>query len=289
MKLKKWCEDYLVTWKRSTLKDSTFKAYCYYLIYIDDNIDIENLDVIQLQRIINNMHIKGLSLATIKRTFCVIRQAVRKAYYLHMCPKIDFEFLEFPRAEAHKVDCLSAGEIRQIIDYNDSLFCFLLYSGCRISEALALTRSDIDFENGRIIINKNNYRGVVSSTKTTSSSRTIPLTRDLLNVIANISHLNERLFDCDYFSAYKRFKQLFPHHSPHSLRHTYATAALRSGVDVKTLSSLLGHASVQITLDVYCSVPFDLKQKEADKIRFFFPPGSVGNDRERPEACQVFK
>ena len=52
----------------------------------------------------------------------------------------------------------------------------------------------------------------------------------------------------------------------HTLRHTFATRCIEAGVDVKTLSELLGHSDVKTTLNRYVHSSFDLKQKSIDKL-----------------------
>ena len=52
----------------------------------------------------------------------------------------------------------------------------------------------------------------------------------------------------------------------HDLRHTFATLALKSGVDVKTLSSMLGHYSAGFTINTYAHVTAQMKQDAADAI-----------------------
>lgn len=54
----------------------------------------------------------------------------------------------------------------------------------------------------------------------------------------------------------------------HTLRHTFATRCIESGVDIKTLSEILGHSDVKTTLNKYVHSSFDLKQKSVDKLSF---------------------
>lgn len=52
----------------------------------------------------------------------------------------------------------------------------------------------------------------------------------------------------------------------HDLRHTFATMALQSGMDVKTLSSVIGHVSSATTLDIYAHITDDMQRGAAKKI-----------------------
>lgn len=53
----------------------------------------------------------------------------------------------------------------------------------------------------------------------------------------------------------------------HDLRHTYATLALQNGIDVKTVSQTLGHATAAFTLDIYAAVTERMYQESADKMQ----------------------
>lgn len=55
----------------------------------------------------------------------------------------------------------------------------------------------------------------------------------------------------------------------HDLRHSFATLALQNGVDVKTLSSMLGHYSAGFTLDTYAHVTTSMQHEAAAKVRGF--------------------
>ena len=74
--------------------------------------------------------------------------------------------------------------------------------------------------------------------------------------------------------------------SPHVLRHTFATHAMRSGVDAKTLSGILGHTNASFTLDTYTHVTTDM-QKNASVIAGDFMEELFGKElkpRERNES-----
>ena len=55
----------------------------------------------------------------------------------------------------------------------------------------------------------------------------------------------------------------------HSLRHTFATRAMEAGMDVRTLSEILGHAKVSLTLQLYAHSSMETKQKELEKMDIF--------------------
>lgn len=74
-----------------------------------------------------------------------------------------------------------------------------------------------------------------------------------------------------------------PHIRFHDLRHTFATMAISSGVDVKTLSSMLGHFSAGFTLDTYTHITNDMQRGAAEKIGGFMESVTAANTPEPPD------
>lgn len=123
---------------------------------------------------------------------------------------------------------------------------FLLYSGCRRSEAYGLKLSDIDFEKNTIHV-----RG----TKTDSSDRYIPIFPALAPVISKCNsgkYLLPRLKSIDTVSRYVH--SILPNHKLHDLRHTFATRALEKNVPMKIVQHWLGHSNYSTTADIYTHV-----------------------------------
>lgn len=197
------------------------------------------------------------------------------------------------------------------------LFCFLLNTGCRIGEALALTWGDIDYKNNCIHINKTltksretvirkgitkeiNTFATGSSAKTAKGNRDVPLTDTLKDILKaqkekdNIYHsskvLNmakdkERLV---FEAAYEMGGQVSPpairatmtgiinkankagykleHFSPHAFRDSFATEAIKQGMNPNTLKEILGHSSLDMTMNIYAHVFDETKQAEMQKI-----------------------
>jgi len=158
-----------------------------------------------------------------------------------------------------------------------------LYCGLRIGELCALKWSDIDFKNNVININgtlqriKNTDGGsatkvILLSPKSKSSQRTIPIPDFLSELLLRFkSHSN-----CYVLSGKEnyveprtmqyRFKSLLkkanlPSVNFHILRHTFATNCIAVGFDTKTLSSILGHSSVEITLNCYVHSSLERKRQ----------------------------
>lgn len=162
-------------------------------------------------------------------------------------------------------------KLRLINDNYIVLLYIGYYCGLRLSEALALERKDIDFNNNTISINKQiqDIKGIatVTSTKTDKSNSIIPLPKELKELLIEhfrtYSESNLVIFNKKYtyllsHSVKQRFLSLskklgFKFHY-HMLRHTFITQLHSKGIDVKTAQELARHSNYQTTMDVYTNL-----------------------------------
>lgn len=178
----------------------------------------------------------------------------------------------------------------------------LFKTGMRISEFCGLTINDIDFKEHKINIDhqlqKRSTNGYyIEETKTDSGTRVLPMTPDVEDcfkkIIANRkppklepmidgytgflyfdkngsvtyslhwNHYLKRIVN-KYNSIYK---VQMPKITPHICRHTYCTNMAKSGMNPKTLQYLMGHSSIEVTLNVYTHVNFDDAKAEISKLK----------------------
>jgi len=170
------------------------------------------------------------------------------------------------------------------------VLCF--YTGIRLGELCALKWSDIDFEAGTLSISKTVSRIktfnpekqktalIVGTPKSQKSVRKIPLPAFLLRQLNQLEsgtrERNNFIFSHNTIPAdprsYQRFyKQLVlkagvEYRKFHVIRHSFATRALEIGIDIKTLSEILGHSNVSITLNVYAHSLLEQKKIAIDKL-----------------------
>ena len=140
---------------------------------------------------------------------------------------------------------------------------FLLYTGCRRGEALALRYEDIDYENKTILINKSLYwqgnKAEIKSTKTKAGTRSIIL---LDALAAKLPKGTGYVFGGDAPLTNTAFRRRWDKYikisgvtaTCHQLRHLFATILYECGIDEKLAQELLGHSSITVTRNVYTHI-----------------------------------
>lgn len=176
-----------------------------------------------------------------------------------------------------------------------------LFTGIRLGEICALKWSDIDLEHEILSINKTTQRIkiidnsnssiktklLIDTPKSISSIRIIPIPKLLVNLLKKYRLLNKDSLENDmYFLSQKKekcceprtyqyyFKRLLVNklnicnYKFHCLRHTFASRYIELGFDIKSLSEILGHSSVNITLNIYVHTSIDYKKKQINKFDY---------------------
>lgn len=178
-------------------------------------------------------------------------------------------------------------------DYNKTLLRFLFYSGCRISEALALDWSDIDFEDNNVLINKtlsqtkHGYK--LSDPKTDKSAAKISLDAETIAQLKKWQ-INQRKYMLSLGITDPTmifcgiYKQMITHHAIytrmqtitnksgvpflglHVTRHTHASLLLDAGASMKEVQDRLRHAKISMTMDTYGHLSKETKDKTIEKL-----------------------
>ena len=169
-----------------------------------------------------------------------------------------------------------------------------MLTGIRIGELCALKWKNIDLENETIFVDKTIQRikvansiedkktkVIIDTPKSPASIRTIPLPQILLHILKNFkssdnSHLLTNTQKYIEPRIYQRhFKSFLEECSIkdnrfHTIRHTFATMAISRGMDIKTLSVLLGHTDVSFTMKRYVHPNIEHKKAQIEKLAVGF-------------------
>lgn len=281
--VKTLCKEYLEH-KRYLIKDSTYanyegKIYTHIIPALGD-IDASLVTRKQAENFINGLYNKGLSKNYIHDIGTLMRQIYNYAANRDENIENVFSKVTLPKAEHKKIRVLSDVDAGKVMKYGDAAIKIALSMGLRVGEISGIMGKDA--KNGiltisrtirRIPVRGQGTKLTISSPKTSDSKRQIPIPEHiayLFNipddeyVIGGSKFVEPRVI----MYHWKMFcnEQNIEYINFHGLRHTFATKALEKGVDVKTLSEILGHASVDITMNLYCHPSMNHKAEAMKRI-----------------------
>lgn len=217
---------------------------------------------------------------------CLINDSIKRDA---LTAKQQRNFLKFIKEDEH---------FRQ---YYDGMF-ILFETGLRISELCGLTIKDIDLEERTININKQlQYTGgkksYIEKTKTNAGNRVLPMSDEvyeafkrvissrkkqknekIINGYSGFLFLNdkgnpmlayhwEKKFQYSVEKYNKIYKEELPKITPHICRHTYCSKMAKSGISVKTLQYLMGHADIQTTFNIYTHFKLEDAKNDLEKLK----------------------
>lgn len=245
----------------------------------------------------------GLSPKTIKDIHGVLHKALRQAVEIGYLCFNPADACKLPRVEHKELAPLDDAQITAFLQTIkgtrfETLLTVALFTGMREDEALGLTWDCVDFKAGAITVSKQALLHEIEegggfklgSTKNGRSRNITPATavmvllkqhkREQAQQRLRVGKLwtNDNLVFTDEIgrpltksTVYRAFKKVAeeigrPDARFHDLRHSYATAALRAGDDIKTVQNALGHATAAFTLDVYGHVTEEMKRESAARM-----------------------
>lgn len=295
-----WLEEYIVQKVKPTTYESYYHCFHKYVLPYFQQPGNEYITKDSIQGFIQLLQedtsivqtSKARVLSIFKSALKEILQNSQESYFL-------VELVKFPKVYYKEVQVFAMNEQRlmecEVLKSKDQrllgiILCF--YTGIRLGELCALKWSDIDMDTGIMSVNKtvsriktfqeegNKTRLLVGTPKSRKSFRKIPLPSFLLKML--IESRNSTTSEDNYVLTGKDvpidprvYQKLFKRvlkdagvkeRKFHAIRHTFATRALELGVDIKTLSELLGHSSVGITLNIYAHSLMDQKKIAIDKF-----------------------
>lgn len=232
----------------------------------------------------------GLSDKTVRDIIVVLRQILSYA-------DIHISF-RLPKLKKKSIKILTKKEQKrleiEVLEINTTYsigILMSLYTGMRLGEICALRWKDINMKKKVINVNKTMVRiqdientsnqktkVIIDNPKTEYSKREIPINRFLYSVLKEFYSQNGNEYFLTgtekyieprvYYSKYKKIieKIGIENYGFHTLRHTFATRCIEIGMDPKTLSEILGHSDVKVTLSLYVHPTNKLKDKYMEKL-----------------------
>ncbi len=298
MRYKEWLFEWLELYVRSTTKERTYQKYRRqaerYLLPALGEYDAEDLSAVVLQKFSASLTERGLAPSSANFVVTLLKMSLKKGVALGVIGRQYSDAIVCPKVRTGKVSCFTKAEQKKIEGYilaegRPLLFGILLclYSGLRIGELLALTWDDVDFQRGTVLVTKSchdswaesRYVKVIDTTKTPSSERVIPLPRQLIRYMRALRNRTKSRYVVagkgEYGAEIRSYQRTFAcvlrrlgieHRGFHALRHTFATRALEVGMDVKTLSEILGHRDPSVTLRRYAHSLIEHKAEMMERV-----------------------
>ncbi|MDE6435214.1 MAG: site-specific integrase [Lachnospiraceae bacterium] len=306
MQYKDWLKEWLEHYVKPSSKQKTYIRYSEIVSqHINNklgNYEMNELTPLVLQHftteLLHSGNIrtgKGLSANSVNGIITVIQNSLKEACVMGYIAEYTADKVKRPKIREKQVDCFTPNEqkrIEQAILNGKKTKMFgvvlCLYTGLRIGELLALKWEDVDFQKGIIAVTKTCYDGkdnngkftrITDTPKTQTSQRLIPFPKQLILYLKSVRKQNNSGYVVSSGSgkiisvrAYQRSFELLlnklniTHRGFHSLRHTFATRALECGMDVKTLSEILGHKNATVTLNRYVHSLMEHKKEMMNRL-----------------------
>lgn len=298
-----WLPNYKLTVKPQTYKHTVITINKH-LMPIFADIRLDRLSMPFVQYFVNNLASSGLK--KYKHIIALNRRVLGYAVHLQLIPTNPADNIILPRQtlqQTEKAKHLTDAQLKQFLgyldtlpntyknNYNTVLYKFLLATGCRIGEVIALLWSDIDLEKGTVSISKtyNPTIEAISTPKTKAGTRVISIdyktvlmlrlykVRQAQKFKKDLSPYGDHVFSnglAPYQARHNLQRMLdnhlaragLPRFTFHAFRHTHASLLLNAGITYKELQYRLGHSKIAMTLDTYSHLS---EEKEKEVIGFF--------------------
>lgn len=288
--------DEWLEYKRNSIKEST---YYNYMSNIENHLkpyfrSIKMGEILSYNDFIHKLSQK-LSSKTIRDIITILKSIIKYYEDEYNC-KLEIKKANLPKLEKKKLKILTKQEKEKL-----ERFCFehqnlktlgiviCLNTGLRVGELCSLKWENIDFDEKRITVKKTIQRVydkkkkkskiVMDKPKTDTSIRTIPMNKKIYDML---THLKKNYRQNDFVLSGKekcleprRYQDVFKSilkeckikpYKFHILRHTFATECIEVGMDIKSLSEILGHADINITLKIYIHSSDKIKKKYLEKL-----------------------
>ena len=236
----------------------------------------------------------GLSSTTVRGIHMMLHNALDRAVKERLILRNPTEDCIIPKVQKQEMKILHPEDMKAYLEAAEKrgvlpMFYLELVSGIRKGELVALRWEDLDVEHRTISVSKQALGGlgkelVVNRPKTENSIRAISIPQDAVDLLVREHEKhpeNPYLFPSPLTggmyhpgSVVNLHKKILKdagleHIRFHDLRHTFATMALQNGVDVKTVSNMLGHYDAGFTLRTYTHATRQMQEQAAEKMGNF--------------------
>lgn len=289
--MQKWMDEYMMF----SIREQTWKSYESVIrLHIIPNLGnktVASLTTSIVQKFYNKLLSEGKSGSLVRDTHLILHQAMDVAVKENFIAKNPTNGTKIPKVEYKPKNILNETQLKMFMDAikRDELWYDFFYTeittGLRRGELCGLKWCDFNETTGqlnvvRTVTTRKGGGFIAGETKTEKGTRTIYLPPSTVKLLSErkTKVSSEWVFPNFYdnakpinpATAYSRLKTILkkaglPSIRFHDLRHTFATHALSSGVDARTLSGILGHTNASFTLDTYTHVTNDM-QKNASVI-----------------------
>lgn len=271
-------------------------------------LELQAVKGVHIQKLFNAMTDAGASGKTVKNVSAIMHKAFSIAMKQGYIVSNPVDAVELPKATRREIKPLTDGEIPLFLETIENhpyrnAYALCLFAGLREAECMGLSWNQIDFKRKTITVSQQlqknktgNKDYFIADTTKSGKPRTIKppaIAFDYL-IDEQSKQISNRLRAGKAWSNphnlvftdeigghyavgtfYKRFKRIAesigrPDARPHDLRHSCATVALASGADIKSVQSLLGHATASFTLDVYGHTSEKMMQDTANRMQNYY-------------------
>ncbi|MCL2107228.1 MAG: site-specific integrase [Oscillospiraceae bacterium] len=258
-----------------------------------------------VRKFLCELHSSGLADGTVRNIYRYLCSAVKSAVKSGAMAHDICADITLPKAKGKDIHALSLTEqqhlertvmktLRESKSRQGVEVMLALYTGMRVGEICALRWADVDFDSGvirvshtlqRLTLHGGDAKTAVrlGTPKSDSSQRKIPMSAQLTGLLRDLSagatsefvvagrgeFVEPRVVQYRFERMLERAR--LPHVGFHALRHSFATRCMELNVDVTTISKLLGHSSVKLTLDIYTDSLLEQRRAAIRKLDSLTP------------------
>lgn len=290
-----WSEMHFETVEYNTQK--YYRAALKQILDYFGNEMIKDITPTDIKIFIDQICAEGYALKTVKSRLLVLNLIFKYAVVNRYIDNNPCAYITVPKnLKKTRREAPQEEEIKTVISSIDKAFgffaYFILYTGLRRGEALALRYSDIDFDNKLITVNKSIYHKnnvpYEKKPKTSAGIRSVVLLDNLIPLLKSHKKTKDKselvfgnekgewLTNGQFQSLWENYtKETKLNITPHQLRHAYATILFEAGIDEKDAQELMGHTTIQLTRDIYTHISKSRKKITADRLNNFVSETSM--------------